>query len=137
MYPTVPFIGRTLGEDTEINGYVLPKGLSVTCALQIVNRDERYWPKSEVFDPNRFSAENLENKHPYASIPFSGGARNCVGNKLAKNKLKIILATLFRAYHVESLMPHDKSKSNGCGIVNSSGTPIPVKLTRRLHPNAN
>ena len=133
LYPTVPFIGRTIGEDMVVNGHTLPKGLSVTVGLQAVNRDPRHWDRAEEFRPERWADRNcVANRHPFASMPFSGGPRNCVGYKLARNKMKIVLATFFRRFHVQSVVPLHKSRTNGCGIVNTSVDPIPVHLRLRI-----
>ena len=133
LYPTVPFIGRTIGEDMVINGHTLPKGLSVTVGVQAVNRDPRYWDRAEEFRPERWADPNCgANRHPFASMPFSGGPRNCVGYKLARNKMRIVLATLFRRFYIESLVPWHKSRTNGCGIVNTSVDPIPIRIRLRV-----
>lgn len=40
--------------------------------------DPKYFPKPEVFDPERFNDENKKNIVPGSYIPFSIGPRNCV-----------------------------------------------------------
>ena len=46
-----------------------------------LHQDERYFPNPKEFNPDRFSAENYTEKHPFAFIPFSAGRRNCIGIK--------------------------------------------------------
>ena len=45
----------------------------------MVHRDPRYWDEPEVFNPERFMDGVSYLKHPYCYIPFSAGARNCIG----------------------------------------------------------
>ncbi|CAF4037815.1 unnamed protein product [Rotaria sordida] len=55
-----------------------------------LTRDKRYWKiDPDLFYPERFQGEDKDH-HPYASIPFSGGHRQCIGQDLARLALKAI-----------------------------------------------
>jgi len=56
-------------------------------------------------EPDRFRPERFleRNYSPYEYLPFGGGARKCLGMNLALYEMKIILATMFERFDLESL----------------------------------
>ena len=93
----VPFITRSLTQPTTIDGHVIPAGVQVTLAIFAIHRHPDAWERALEFDPERFSPENSENRHPYAFVPFSAGPRNCIGQALAMDELKTVISlTLLR-----------------------------------------
>ncbi|KAH7644730.1 cytochrome p450 4v2-like [Dermatophagoides farinae] len=108
IYPTAPFIGRDLSEDTKINGYIIPKGTTVGIFTYVLHRDPEIYPEPEKFLPERFLPENCSGRHPFSFIPFSAGPRNCIGQKFAMNEVKIVIAKIIRHFYLRSIDPRDK-----------------------------
>jgi cytochrome P450 family 4 len=73
LYPAVPIIARRLGEDVKIGKRVLPAGAEVFILPYATHRIEHVYPEPEKFIPERFSTTNIENRNPYAFLPFSAG----------------------------------------------------------------
>lgn len=63
------------------DGRIVPAGAYVMIFIYAMNRNPKYYPDPENFDPDRFSPENRVNKHPYEFLSFSAGPRNCIGKE--------------------------------------------------------
>lgn len=103
LFPSVPFFGRIISEDTKVGQYRLFQGDTAMVLAFMVHRDEKHWPNPEKFDPDRFLPENSIDRHPYAYIPFSAGRRNCIGQKFAQMEEKVLLANILRQFEIRSL----------------------------------
>ncbi|KAI7815338.1 cytochrome p450 [Rhyzopertha dominica] len=110
LYPSVPFISRTLSEDIVLDGHKIPASCGVIIHIYDVHRDERYYPNPERFDPDRFLPENAKSRHPYAYVPFSAGPRNCIGQKFAMNEEKTLIASIIRKYRVRAVEKQESVK---------------------------
>ncbi|XP_028939309.1 cytochrome P450 4A25-like [Ornithorhynchus anatinus] len=93
LYPPVPAISRELSSPiTFFDGCSLPEGVVVSLNICTLHRNPAVWTDPEVFDPLRFSPEKSSQRHPHAFLPFSAGSRNCIGQQLAMNELKVVVA---------------------------------------------
>lgn len=104
LYPSVPMIARKISEDIRVDGHTIPANSNVFIFPFATHRMSDIYPEPEKFNPNRFSPEESEKRHPYAFIPFSAGPRNCIGYKFAYIELKTIISTVLRTYE---LLPVD------------------------------
>lgn len=60
---------------------------------------KEYWGNdAETFNPENFTKENVAQRHPYAYLPFSAGARKCIGYQQALLNVKVMLITLFSQF---------------------------------------
>ncbi|XP_063975450.1 cytochrome P450 4C1-like [Diachasmimorpha longicaudata] len=110
MFPSATAVSRSLSEDLQMGPYTIPAGCILTLQIYHLHRNPKHWPNPTHFDPDRFLPENSTNRHPYSWIPFSGGPRNCIGQKFALLEAKIVLTEIFRKWRVESRDNHDNIK---------------------------
>nr|UUB32621.1 cytochrome P450 CYP49A1 [Dendroctonus rhizophagus] len=110
MYPVIIGNGRNLQSDTVLAGYQVPKGTHVIFPHLVVSNVEEYFKQPEKFLPERWLKKNAESAqcpahnqtkiHPFVSLPFGYGRRSCLGRRFAETELNIMLAKIFRKYHV-------------------------------------
>ncbi|KAI1307666.1 Cytochrome P450 4V2 [Halotydeus destructor] len=130
LNPAVPTIVRKLSEPIEINGHLIPKDISVFMKLHLLHRDARYFPEPDEFNPERFSPAQVDKIPPYAYVPFSSGARNCIGQKFAMNEMKIVVAHIVRRFKIKSLVTIAELRLVN-GIVMKPTRPMTIQFTPR------
>uniref|UniRef100_H2Y7P3 Uncharacterized protein n=1 Tax=Ciona savignyi TaxID=51511 RepID=H2Y7P3_CIOSA len=102
LKPPVYLIGRQLEEPLKITEKssgresTIPAGTNVSTSIFMLHRHEHFWENPTVFDPERFTKENIAKRPAFAYVPFSAGSRNCIGQNFAMNEIKICLAQVIR-----------------------------------------
>ena len=94
LYPPAWAMGREVLEDVRIGPYHLRKGTMVFFSQYIVQRDPRWFPEPERFEPGRFTLERKAERPRFAYFPFGGGGRQCIGESFARMEATLALATL-------------------------------------------
>ncbi|KAF7277798.1 hypothetical protein GWI33_009216 [Rhynchophorus ferrugineus] len=103
IWPPLITLGRICTRDYRLrdSDIVIEKGTPVVISTLGLGRDPRYYADPEKFDPERFSSEEKNKRHPYIHIPFGEGPRNCIGLRfgLMQSKIGIIrILTNFRIH---------------------------------------
>lgn len=131
LYPSVPMLARKTGEETQLGKHIFPAGSNIFISPYATHRIPHIYPNPEKFDPERFTPENCEKRHPYAYIPFSAGPRYCIGNRFAILEMKTVISKILRTYDILPV----KGKTTFTPIfritVRASGG-LWVKLQKRL-----
>lgn len=95
----VPYVPRRTVREVVFRGHRLPPNTHVTVVPDFTHRDARLWTDPDRFDPDRFSPERAEHeRHPYAFVPFGGGAHTCIGRQFSYVLAKTFLHQLVRRY---------------------------------------
>ncbi|KAJ8733657.1 hypothetical protein PYW07_014208 [Mythimna separata] len=98
-YPPIGVIQRLCSKDTYLpSGVKIEKDNIVMVPVFALHRDEKYFSSPDVFDPERFSSENVSNINNYVYLPFGEGNRICIGNRFARLQVKVGLASLLRRF---------------------------------------
>lgn len=74
-------VNRVCDKTYQIPGsdVTIDKGVTCWVAVLGIHHDPEYYPEPEKFDPERFSEEEKEKRHPFTYLPFGEGPRNCIG----------------------------------------------------------
>lgn len=96
LYPPFWFENRNTMCDVKMGDVVIPKGSLVVFSRYSLHRHSRFWDEPEAFRPERFLKDYQSSKenHHFASVPFGGGPRICIGINFAMMELILTAATL-------------------------------------------
>lgn len=101
LYPPLPIVLRRAVRDCELHGIHIPCHTLVTVFPVFTHRDPAYWQEPDRFDPDRFGpARDEAHQHPFAWVPFGGGAHMCLGLHFAEMQVKAVLVPLLRRWQL-------------------------------------
>lgn len=99
-FPPAWILGRKTIEKDVIDGYEIPAGTNVIMPIYVVHHDEQYWENPSIFNPDRFTFENVKSQHKYAYFPFGGGPRLCIGNNFAMQEMQVVIVMVLQKYRI-------------------------------------
>jgi cytochrome P450 len=104
LYPPVWIVGRRAINDCEIGGWQVPAQSIVLLSQYVTQRDARFFPDPEKFDPERWTQEAGAARPKYSYFPFSSGSRQCLGEPFAWMEGVLAIAVLAQKWKL-SLAP--------------------------------
>lgn len=102
IYPVIPLVGRQLQRDFEVQGHVIPAGVTVSACIYLTHHRPDLYPEPDSFRPERFLTRDYS---PYEWLPFGGGARRCLAMPLALLEMKVVLSTILTSWELELKNP--------------------------------
>ncbi|XP_071631197.1 cytochrome P450 9e2-like [Temnothorax longispinosus] len=106
LYPAASFIDRKCVKETELppatsdgEPITIKPGDSIWFPTFSLQRDPKYYPQPDKFDPERFLNNDVDNS---VYMPFGIGPRICIGNRFALMETKIMLVYLLCRCDLES-----------------------------------
>ena len=101
LYPPAWAVGRRAINDFEANGYTIPARSMVLVSQFITQRDPRFFPEPERFDPERWRPAEVAARPKFSYFPFGGGTRICIGEQFAWMEGILVLATIGRHWRAK------------------------------------
>lgn len=101
-YPPLATISRTADQKYIVPGTnaFIPKGCTVVIPVYAIHHDEDLYPQADRFDPERFSAEQVAQRHSMAFLPFGEGPRICIGQRFGMMQARIGLAKVLQNFRL-------------------------------------
>jgi len=97
LYPPIPLFPRLAAADDVLpSGYAVQAGDVVFMSSYTLGRDPRIWADPLTFNPDRFSPEEEQARHPCAWLPFGAGPRMCLGAGFAQMSVTLMAAAMLQ-----------------------------------------
>ncbi len=106
LYPPAWAIGRRAIEPFQARGYTIPARSVILMSQYVVQRDARFFPDPERFDPERWTPDAQASRPKFSYFPFGGGARVCIGEQFAWMEAILVVATLAQRWKMRLVPGH-------------------------------
>ncbi|MFJ5726061.1 cytochrome P450 [Streptomyces sp. NPDC093149] len=94
LYPPAWMYTRMSTEPTELAGRRLPAGTDLLISPYVIHRIPEFFPRPDVFDPDRWLPERAQEVTRGSYLPFGAGSRKCIGDVFGMTEATLALATL-------------------------------------------
>lgn len=89
LYPVVPILLRDTLNADEVGGCPVAAGSFMIVPVYAMHRSPMHWFDPDRFNPERFLSDDAPRR---AFLPFSTGARSCIGKTFAMIEMQIVLS---------------------------------------------
>ncbi|KAI0478191.1 cytochrome P450 [Xylaria cf. heliscus] len=120
---------RTPPQGAQIMGEWIAGNTSVNMTIYAAHRDENLFPDPESFEPERWLNAESRKSAQAGFIPFSAGARSCIGRNITYLEQTMVLASLVHRYDFAALNPDWELERKEA--FNMICGPMPIKIWRR------
>jgi cytochrome P450 len=105
LHPAFPMIGREVGQEISIHDFNFPRGAFVFFTTGMMLTDSFWGQDSLEFRPERFLEPKVQAEYKEHFFPFGLGPRKCIGEKMARTELMIMLMRILSKFDLE-LIPN-------------------------------
>jgi sterol 14-demethylase len=138
LFPPIVAMARTVQEDLQYDGFMVPKGDIVMSCPSVSHRLPECFKNPNEFQPHRFLAprsegEDVLDEKQWKFIAFGEGKHQCLGRDFAFLQVKTIFSYLFRHFDWEMINPVETKNmsSNYQTLVAGVGPDCNVRFVRK------
>ncbi len=128
LYPPAWVIGYRAIKAFALGDYELPARTILIMSPFITQRDARYFPDPERFNPERWTPEAVAERPRFAYFPFGGGPRQCIGEQFAWTEGILLLATIGQKWRLRLAPKHTVALDPSFTLRPKGGMPMTTHL---------
>jgi len=106
IFPPVWAITRRVINHYKIDNYLVPSDSTIFMSQYVIQNDPRFFPEPGIFNPERWTHENVKEREKFTYFPFGGGPRLCIGEPFAWLEVVMVLATLASRWKARLVPKH-------------------------------
>lgn len=131
LYPPVAFLSRDVHSDHRLGDLDLPEGSAAVIPTWLMHRHTAFWEDPHTFEAERFARPENRPAIRDAYLPFSMGARVCVGAAFALQEATIILAQIIRDFELHPEPGHVPEPVSRLTVRSANGIRLKLKARDR------
>lgn len=128
LYSPAWFLTRIVTTDTNLGGHLLPAGTTIAYSPYLIHHRPDLYTDPETFDPGRWEPQRPQ-PPGHALLPFSAGARKCIGDTFGMTEAILALASIATRWRLE----HEPNQKVRAGL---SATLRPQNLRMYATPRS-
>jgi cytochrome P450 len=101
LYPAGWLLTRKALHDDWLGEYLVPAGTEVYISIYAIQRHPDLWEEPDRFNPDRFRSDHSKHRHRLATMPFSAGPRNCIGQLFARVEMQVHLLAIAKCLRLQ------------------------------------
>jgi len=138
LKPVVPINTVQALRDTVVEGIAVPAGSLLICLMRPAAVDSNRFPDPCAFRPERWLAGVAQSAFASkrVAMPFGAGPRICPGRYLALAEMKMVIATLFGTFEIESAKTPDGAEPRERLSLTMSPVGLRMQLRDRIAEGA-
>lgn len=126
LYSPIGMIMRYTSQPEIFHGFVIPKNTKLFIPIHLLHRHPDFWINPLDFIPERWlnpDTTDTAMRQKFCFLPFSAGARNCIGQRFAEMEAKLILANIVRVFIIQFAASYQDTKTTFTNVISMKGIP--------------